>query len=119
KSAVAATAGGGTVTAWLTLKSAAVVTGVVAITGAGLVWYQQDREPQAPVEQVAVAPATQTADPATTIAAAPGTSAVNSPAASPVVNAAIPAAGSEQPPTPEALRLIDEARGLIERRQFE
>jgi len=119
KSAAAATAGGGTATAWLTLKSAAVVTGVVAVTGAGLVWYQQDREPQAPVEQVAVAPATQTAGPVTTSASAPGTSAANSPAASQVVNAAIPAVGSEQSPTPEALRLIDEARGLIERRQFE
>lgn len=119
KSAAAATAGGGTVTAWLTLKSAAVVTGVVAVTGVGLVWYQQNREPPAPVEQVVVAPATQTTDPATTIASAPGTSAASSPAASPVVNAAIPTAGSEQPPTPEALRFIDEARGLIERRQFE
>ncbi len=119
KPIAAAATGGGTVAGWLTLKSAAVVTGVVAVTGTGLIWYQQDRAHQAPVEQVAIAQATQTAGPATTIAATPGTSAAKAPAVSSAVSAAIPATGSEQPPTPEAQRFVDEARGLIERRQYE
>ncbi|HAV62016.1 MAG TPA: hypothetical protein DCY13_06590, partial [Verrucomicrobiales bacterium] len=122
--AAAATAGGGTVTAWLTLKSAAVVTGVVAVTSAGLIWYQQDREPETPAAaQTAIAAATPAVAPASTpTTAQPAgsvTGAGNSSPGEQPVNAAIPTAGTEEPPTPEAKRLVDDAWGLIERRQFE
>jgi len=127
QSTIAATAtGGGVAAGWLTLKSAAVVTGVVAVTSVGLIWYQQGREPETtPVVSPTTAQVTSPADPASPTAGAPATAqvapATGSPlSAGPVSSApAALAVGSEEPPTPEAQRLLDEARGLIGRRQFE
>jgi len=120
----AAATGAGTVVGWLTLKSAATVIGIIAAAGVGLFITQRESDSPEPVEAVQTVASTTVLpneEPAVVSANPPAVQApdVAATSAGSTGGGRASITGSEEPPTPEAQQLLEEARGLIDRRQYE